>query len=154
MRLISGACAVKGIATILTLIAPGLHDYLITCSAFSVPFTLAVLFDDTIANRFGFLIIAFHVAYLVIWCVSQILLRRESVNCVVVGLYCVIGVNLCDITCAVISCLDLFSISKVTNILISLTVLVLSLYALSNKTGGQGGQGQGDGSVVPSGKEE
>ena len=130
MKLILGACAVKGVATILALISPGLHDYLLAYSAFSVPFSLAVLFDDAIANRFGFLILASHVTYLLTWCISQILLRRKSETCVVVGLYCVIGVNLCDMVCAIISCFDSVNTSKVANMLISVLVICLSIWSI------------------------
>ena len=135
MRIIRSICAVKGIATVLLLTAPGLHDYATACSAFTVPFSFAVLYDAVIAERFGFVIVVVFVAYLAAWCISQVLLRIERAGCTLVGLCFVVGVNLCDIISAAISCLEAFRLQKVINILVSVVVLILSWFHIARRTG-------------------
>ena len=126
MRLVRNIAAAKGAATLLMLTVPFLSD-LLACCGYTIPYSLAVLYDDALVQRYGFVIIMTLVIYLVAFLFSQILMRAKHNLCMRIGLYCLIGVNLCDIVCAALSWADAFSIHKVINILLSITLVVLSI---------------------------
>lgn len=126
MRLVRNIAAVKGAATLLMLTVPFLKD-LLACCGYTIPYSLAVLYDDVLAQRYGFVIIMTLVIYLVAFLFSQILMRAKHNFCMRIGLYCLIGVNLCDIVCAGLSWADAISVHTVINILISIALLVLSV---------------------------
>ena len=129
MRLVRNIAAAKGAATLLMLTVPFLKD-LLACCCYAVPFSLDVMFDDVLARQYGFAVIISLVLYLVAFCFSQILMRAKHDLCMRIGLGCVIGTSLYDVICAVIAGASTLTVHIVINLLINITLLVLSVFEI------------------------
>ena len=134
MRIIKHIPALKVLAALGAMMLPGFHSYLMAVSSFTIPFSFAMMFDDKVVAKFGVLIVIFLGIYLVVSCISQVLLWVKSSCYNRIGFLCVIALNLCDIICATYSCLDSVSIVKFINILFSVVMVSLSWFQVLTST--------------------
>ena len=114
---------IKIIATVIALVFPAAHEWAMSCSSYTVPYVLAVMFDDTITKTVGLLIIGAYAIYMLAWIASPFLLRHGHSNVNAGGLVTTIVLNLCDMVCCILSFLESQDVSKGINILLSAFVV-------------------------------
>ena len=138
MKIIRTMSLVKFLAAVGAITLVSAFDALIAISSFTLPFSMASMFDDAISAKFGLFILIFLGLYFVTFLVSQVLLRLENERCNFIGLLCVMGMNLCDIISAALSCLGTANVAKIINIVLSVAMVVAAwiVAAASNKEDG------------------
>ena len=120
---------IKILATILCLVVAGLHEHLLACSAFSIPYALAVMFDDTISKEFGIFIVVSLGIYTVAWIIAPILLGIKTQSVYAIGIFITIALNLCDAVCCFLSLLEFLSIPKVINMVFTAVIILIAYRA-------------------------
>ena len=134
---------IRIVSTILCLTIWSVHEYAISLSSYTIPYLLAVFFDDAaIKTRIlGLLLVGGFMLYLLMLLVTPLLLRRENTVATVVGLVIAVVLSASDLCCCVLSILELPSIGKSINLLFSLCIIVVALCQLRQQfnqyTGGQ-----------------
>ena len=94
MSIIKHISALKVLAALAAMMFSGLHSYLMAISSFTIPFSFAMMYDDKLVAKFGVFIVIFLGVYLVVSCISQVLLRVKSLFSNRIGFLCVIALNL------------------------------------------------------------
>ena len=124
---------IKIISTILVLTLIVAFELTLSCCSYTIPYILAVMFDDTITKTVGLTIISAFAIYILAWLASPILLRIRHPKVFRAGVIITIVLNICDIVCCFLSFLELQDISKAINFVFSVLVIIISWRTLCRK---------------------
>lgn len=121
---------VKTLSTFGAMFLYGLYEYLIGFSSFSIFFVFSSMFDDTIAEKYGLIIIIFLGIYSLVWAISLVFVHFKNKIAFPIGFIGIMSLNACDMICCSLSYFQIKEIYKIINLAFSFTVILVSFLVL------------------------
>ncbi len=119
----------KVISTVIWVTSYKLHDFFISFTAFTFPFSFAAFYDTELVSNYGRIMVIILLSLSIMWLMLFVFLSFKKVALVNISFVIFILVNCFDIICVVYSISRILTLAKIINLIFSiLSIIVTALF--------------------------